>query len=259
MRLLLILTILLTLISLNSIALNLPVSASQNACSGLTLLHQSPSSYRSNPALQINGIETSVTQLFGLSELPFYSFHISKSFSRLGIGIGSSCLDNQLYQELVSALAINYSFDDLQVGIGLNYISEKATGFKKLAAFSFDAGVSWQLKSFRTAVSIKNLSEAELEGTKLPVYFVWESCWEYSGMSRLSFGLEKEKGYDFSFKFGSLYQLNSRLGVIGSYQFEPHRIGAGAIFTVKKYEVVYSFRTHKQLDMTHYVSLSYNY
>jgi len=259
MRFLFISLIILIFVSLSSIALNLPVNAQQNASSGLLLIHQSPSSFRSNPASQFNGVETSATQLFGLSELPYYSLHVSKTFSSLGIGIGTSWLDNELYQEVVSALAINYRFDNLQVGLGFNYISETAKGFKKLDAFSLDGGLIWQLNRFSTAFSLKNLSEAELSGTKLPVYFIWESCWSYDSKSKLSLGLEKEKGHDFSFKFGSIYQLNSIFGIIGSYQLEPHRIGAGAIFSINKYQVVYSFRTHRQLDITHYVSLSFNY
>lgn len=259
MRFILILLILFTLATLNSIALNLPVNAVQNASSGLCLLQQSPSSFRANPASQFCGIETSATQLYGLPELPYYNFHASKTFSNLGIGIGASWLDNELYQELVATLALNYKFDNLQAGVAVDYISETAKGFKKLDAYSFNAGLIWQITSFSTAFSLKNLSEVEISGTKLPTYFIWESCWNYYQKSKLSLGIEKEKGHDFSFKFGSLYQLNSILGIIGSYQFEPNRIGAGAIFKVNKYQVVYSFRTHRQLGITHYVSLSYNY
>lgn len=250
--------ILLALTSLSCIALNLPVNALQNGSSGLVLIHQSSSSFRSNPASQFNGVETSATQLFGSAELPYYSFHASKTFSGLGIGIGASWLNNELYQEMVSAFAINYRLDDLQVGIAFNYISAGAKGFKKIEALSIDAGVIWQLDRFSTAVSLKNLSEAEISNTKLPVYFLWESVWN-QGKSKLSLGLEKEKDHDFSFKFGSLYQLNSLFGILGSYQFEPNRIAAGTIFNIKKYELVYSFRTHRQLDITHYVSLSYNF
>jgi len=69
--------------------------------------------------------------------------------------------------------------------------------------------------------------------------------------------LEKENDFDFSFKFAGRYDILRQLSLISSYQFEPNRIGMGAVFNLYKFNLVYSVRTHQYLDLTHYISLSY--
>ncbi len=259
MRLLLLSLLLVSQFSLSCIALNIPINASQNSSSGLILSQQNAGNFKVNPASQFNGLESSVTHIFGLAELPLYSLYISKKINSWGFGIGTTYLDHDLYNESVSSLALSYSFTSILAGIAINYSSENAEGFPKLSVIHFDVGTIWELSHFTTALSIKNFSQNRLDNSYFPIYYLWETDLKYSEKSHLSIGLEKESNYDFSFKLSSLYQVHPIFSLNCGYQAQPNRLGLGTNFQIEKYQLSYSFRTHRQLDITHYVTLSYNY
>jgi len=246
-----------SLFPLWSIDLNLPVSSMHNATSGLSLIHSTPSSSAVNPAVFYSGLESSATQLFGLSELPYYNLHAGYSFGQLKLHLGQSYLDHELYKEGSTQLSLNYKWRSLSMGIGLRRLYNKVQGYQEASVFLTDAGIMWQFDNISSALAVRNIAQTKFLGLSLPLTILLESCYQFTSKSRIAVGLEKQDDFDFSFKFAAKYQPYALLSILAGYQFEPDRIGLGTLFHLKRFKLGYSVRTHQYLDLTHYVSIGY--
>ncbi len=246
-----------SMLPLWSIDLNLPVSSMHNAASGLSLIHSTPASSAVNPAVFYSGLESSISQLFGLSELPYYNLHAGYSFGKLNLHLGQSYLDHELYIEGSTQLSLNYNWRSISAGIALRRLYNKVRGYHEASAFLTDAGIMWHFDKFSSALAVRNVTQTKFLGLSLPLTILWESCYQFSANSRISVGLEKQDEFDFSFRFAAKYQPFSLFSILAGYQFEPDRIGLGTVFHLQRFYLGYSVRTHQYLDLTHYISIGY--
>ena len=244
---------------LNSLELNLPVSAVQNATSGLNLIFPTPASAATNPAISISGFESSATHLFSLAELPYYNIHLAYQFGNFDLHLGDSYLDHEFFRENHASLSGCFSWQEISIGLALRLLQNEVTGYHEASATLFDAGLLWENGDFSTAIAVHNITQSSFLETDLPVLILWESCYELSEKSRISLGWEKENDFDFAFKFAGRYDLFNIFTILTSYQFEPDRIGVGTVFHLKGINVSYSVRTHQYIDFTHYISVGYEF
>jgi hypothetical protein len=243
--------------SLAAIDLNLPLSATQNATNGLVLTNITTSVTAIQPALIKPGIETSVTYLYSLRELPYYFLHSAYQFGKLGCYFGNSHLAHDLYTENQSYLAVNYRFKDLSFGLQTRYLYNKVANYSTLSKLLYDAGISYSFAKYTLAFAVKNLTQSTNYGMDLPSFFVWEANYSIHDRASLSVGIEKQIHYDFLYRLAAYYQIVPFFSLLTSYQYAPQRIGAGAVINYDKWNVVYSIRTHQHLDLTHFISLGY--
>lgn len=241
----------------SAIDLHLPNSAVQNATSGSILIYPSPSASSSNPACSFNGVETAAAYLFNLEDLPYFNFHFQQDFRNFGIHLGSSYLAHPFYKESVSTLSISYSYLDLSVGSSLRYLYNSVENYSSDQAFTSDVGILWQNENISSGLSILNVTQSKFLEVDLPVVYLLESCYKITDKSKLSIGLEKETDFDFSFKIAGRYDMYKALTILTSYQFQPDRIGVGAVFKLRNFNISYSVRTHQYLPLSHYISLGY--
>lgn len=238
-------------------ALIIQPSGYHHALSGLSLINRHPSNSVLHCSLNSPGLESSITRIFNLEQLPYYNFHVNLNYKHLGFSSGISYLDNDLYQESQSRFAFCYNFENLSFGTGINYIKTKTTNYANHSSLPMQFSFAWQEDIFSTAISLHNPFSAQLASINLPRIILWETCLSVSDKSKLSVGFEKEKDFDFSLKLGSDYSLYKNFILLCSYQYQPNRIGTGVIFHLNKMEICYAVRTHDHLDLTHYISLSY--
>ena len=243
--------------SLTSIDLNLPVSAIHNATNNLNLIYPTPASMSMNPAVCIPGLETSVTYLFSLEELPKYDLHLVFPIGNFCFHLGDSYLNHELYSENKAIFGLNYSLKSVTAGFSVRMLSSQVEGYQDAGTTIIDSGLKWEHGQISSAVALRNVTQSKYEGLTLPIVYLWESCYRLSSSSRISLGLEKEDDFDFSFKFAGCYDILQMLTLISSYQFEPDRIGVGAVFNLHKFKVIYSVRSHQYIGLTHYISLGY--
>ena len=243
--------------NLVAIDLNLPPSAAHNATNGLSLILQNPSSGSLNPAICNPGIETSATYLFGLKELPYYNFHSAFRFKNFGFLLGNSYLDHKLYRENIVNLAVNYNLQKFSFGLNFRHLYNRIENYQKDSSIIFDAGLKWENNKIITGFSVRNFLQSSFLKEQLPIFYLWETCYHISSKSKISIGLEKQDNFDFSFKIAGSYNFFRILTILTSYQYEPDRIGIGAVFNLKKIKVTYSIRTQQYLDLTHYISVGY--
>ncbi len=251
--------ILLSIVSIHllSIDLNLPPSAAHNATNGLSLILLNPSSGSLNPAICNPGIETSATYLFGLKELPYYNFHSAFRLGNLGFLLGNSYLDHKLYVENIANLAVSYNLHKFSFGLKFRHLYNRIENYQKDSSLIFDAGLKWENTKIITGFSVRNFLQSSFLNEQLPVFYLWETCYNISSKSKISIGLEKQTDFDFSLKIAGSYNFFRMLTLLTSYQYEPDRIGIGAVFNLKKIKVTYSIRTQQYLDLTHYISVGY--
>lgn len=244
---------------LAGIDLNLTRSAVHNATSGLSFIFETPTASASNPALCFQGIETSATYLFGLKDLPFYNFHSAKKFKNIGFYLGDSFLDHDLNLENSLNMGFSYHLDHISSGINLRYLTNDVEGYSNNSVVLFDGGFAWQISNFKTGISLRNIAQSAFLDEKLPTVLLFETCFDVTPKSRLSLGVEKEDEFDFSFKLAARYDILKQMILLTSYQYEPDRIGIGAVFNVANINITYSVRTHQYLSLTHYISLGYKF
>lgn len=243
--------------TLSAIDLHLPFSAIQNATSGLVLIQPSPSAANSNPACSFPGIETSATYLFSMEDLPFYNFHVQYKYRNFGFHIGNSFLAHPLYRESCSIFGLSYTYHEFSIGSSIRHLYNIVEEYHENSAILADMGLLWQNGNISTGLSVRNVTHSKFMEEQLPIVYLWESCFSITQKSSLSVGLEKETDFDFAFKIAGRYDIHKVLTILSSYQYEPDRIGVGAIFNLKDFNICYSVRTHQYLSINHYISLNY--
>ncbi|MFO7895708.1 MAG: hypothetical protein R6U84_02095 [Candidatus Cloacimonadales bacterium] len=232
-------------------------SAYHHATSGLSLLYPHASNSRVHPSLQESGVESSLSRLFGLPQLPLYNLHFAYQRAQWGISLGSSFLDNALYQEISSNFGLSYRWDNISLGSSLHYLKTATHNYSDNAAWPLQLSLAWQEPFFSTAFTFYNSFAAQLEQQPIPQILLWETALEITEKSKLGLGLEKENDFDFSLKIGSSYQILENFTILSSYQYQPDRLGVGVVFGIKKMEICYAIRTHPHLDLNHYISVHY--
>jgi len=242
---------------LSALDLHLPSSAIQNATSGLVLIYPSPSASNSNPACSSNGVETSATYLFSLEDLPYYNLHLQYKFRKFGFHIGSSFLSHPLYKESSNSFSLSYTYQKFTLGSSIKHLYNDVEDYNEDSALMANVGFLWKNENNSTGLSIRNITHSSFLEEQLPIVYLWESCFHITQKSRLSIGLEKETDFNFSFKIAGRYDVHRILTILSSYQYEPDRIGVGAIFNLDKFRFCYSVRTHQHLPLNHYISINY--
>ncbi len=256
-RLFLILFFVLYINNSQAIFLNLPASALQNATNGLILNRITPSSSIQNPAMIKSGIESSISYLYNLVDLPYYNISSGFTFNKFSISLNNSLLNHQFYKENLASLGVNYHIKKFKIGISSRFLHNSVTSYHSISKFVFDAGILYEQGDISTAFSMKNITQTDFFNTPLPVFFLWESNYKISQVSNISIGLEKQQNFDFSFKMATIYTFFEMFTLISSYQYNPERLGAGTLFKIKNYEIIYSVCSHKYLSLTHYISFCY--
>lgn len=244
-------------INLSAIGEIIDHSAYNQALAGLALPYQHCSNTRSHPSLQLSAIESSYTKIYSLDQLPFYNFHISTVFHKLGISLGTSYLDNLLYTELDANLGFSLKLNHLSLGTSISYLRTETTNYQNITAHPINISIYWQESNYSTVVTYSNIFATEYDNLRLPQILVWESAFNITTQANICLGFEKENEYDFSYKLGTSYQIFSNFSILSSYQFAPNQIGLGAVFGIKHFEVCYSIKTHKHLNLSQYITLHY--
>ena len=201
--------------------------------------------------------EHTAAYLFSLEDLPFYNFHVQYKYRDFGFHIGSSFLSHPLYKENSNLFTLNYNHNELTIGSSIRHLYNMAENYHEDSALLIDMGLLWQNGNISTGLSVRNIAHIRFLEEQLPIVYLWESCFSITQKSRLSVGFEKEMNFDFAFMIACRYDVHKVLTILSSYQYEPDRIGIGAIFNFMDFNICYSVRTHQYLSLNHYISLNY--
>jgi hypothetical protein len=244
---------------LGALGLNLTTSALQNAGNNLVLLHSEPASFMQNPAFFSSGVQTGATYLFNMSSIPYYNFNLNTKIYKNNVAISMASLGSGIYQENQATLGYSLSYKKLAAGFNLRFLQTNISGHNKFSSHLTDLAFGWNDEEFSSYFCWKNVTGSSYKNSKLPVVLSWEGCWQATEVGKLSFGLEKEAGFDFSYRMGMSYNVVLPLKLICSYQYQPDRLGGGFVIEHKNWDVSYGVRTHQYLSLTHFISLAYGF
>lgn len=257
MRLYLYCALLLSCSTLFCLDATLPGSPLIMACQGVSLAAQEPASLLSIAAPCQPGVQTAYLRHYSLADLPRYSVAGAIHRGHVLVGAGCQLLDHPLYIESAASVLLAYDHGLLRPALVLRWMHSGAKGYQDDTTLQLDAGVQGALKSFTWLVSVSNLTQASHLDEPLPMRINWEAAYQITPLGMLAVALEKEAGFDFSFRLASRYQLHPMLALVAGYQYQPDRLGAGFCCSIRSLDVSYGFRTHQQLDLTHCLGVSY--
>jgi len=259
MRLILIIFIQFNFFRIAALDLNLAAMAGQNGGSGSYLIYPSPGSAWKNPACIYPGAEISGSYLYSISSLPVITSTLSYAYKKIGIAACFFQLGHPLYKETILSLACSYDFNFMKTGLAFRQLSFAPEGYRTESYISLDGGLVWKQGRLTTGLSVKNIVHLKKEEISLPFWVELESCFTLSEQSRIVIGLEKQAEYDFSFRFTSFQKIYRLLGLLAGYQFEPNRLSCGISIELKFLKCLFSTRFHPYLDMTHFISIIYEF
>jgi hypothetical protein len=166
-------------------------------------------------------------------------------------------LNHPLYREISISGGVQLDLSNLEFGISCLYINTNTKGYQSRSIFELNGGINWTLGKFTQGFSWLNAAGSRIEHVVLPVYLISEWIYEMNDDLCFGIGIEKENNFDFSYRIGADWNPLKFLGVTTGYQLQPEMLSTGVRFIIKKIAIDYSVRTHQELELTHYISLSY--
>ncbi len=249
--------ILFTGMVLSGAGLLLPWSARSAAGNNSGYLSEDSGILFSYPGLSIQGVGFTSTYLYNMEDLPRYIFSAAGIKDRLSFGYAIEHLHHPNYQETNQLLNIGYGIDKLRAGVNLRNVLLDIRDEPISSAIAWDAGLSWQLSSFSSALSWLNVSRAKINNDALPVYLIWEMNYQIVESGEISIRLEKEDGYEFQPSIGGDYKISNTFTILSSYSIQPKILGCGFEIQIGRMGISYGLQYHEELLETHYLTIYY--
>ena len=222
-------------------------SATGNALNGITLLSDSVADMNISPLMKINGLATTYQRPFNSSEIAILGLHNSAQKDKFTFGGGIVYKHHSDYEWLNPYLNVCYEFHGLTAGATGHAMFSSIDGDSE-STWTYDLGLGytrkdygWEAKVLRVNTSDEQYSLTMKADISKDVYTALSYVYEPDGKDFVRTGVTTE--------------LNKYLALFGSWQNEPNRFGAGARFSVDRWSLLYSLRTHPQLDLTHAISV----
>jgi len=250
-RLILLLVPMLSLLSA-SVVNYLEHSPAANALSGITLLSDSVADYSLSPTIGHTGISTFYHRPFNMSEIAVVGFATAAARNRFILAGGSTYLHHSDYSWHNPFLSAAYHYYGIALGISGHMVYDSVKDVDSEYDFSYDLAARYshkdygaELKFLRVGSSDEQLTISMKAALSEGVYTATSYVYESGG-----------KDY---FRAGIQTDINQYLSVYGSWQNEPNRFGLGAKLGIEPWSLIYSLRTHPQLDLSHAIALQRNW
>ncbi|HPG31643.1 MAG TPA: type IX secretion system membrane protein PorP/SprF [bacterium] len=212
---------------------------------------------------EIDGIKQS-----GLDFLmPVSKYNFGLSYSILSVddireannsGLTGYTFDSKM--ETIRISAAKKITENLSVGIQPKFFKHKIKSYTN-STFSLNAGVLYVYKFMTFANSIENLFSTKdsfiREKEKLPLNFESGITFDLLDFITAGFVLNYEEKKDLDFRIGLKAQLFKYLAVNAGYVNETKQPSAGFTLDIKNIGVYYGLTKHKDLDLTHKISIDY--
>ncbi|MBN1948241.1 MAG: hypothetical protein JW784_00725, partial [Candidatus Cloacimonetes bacterium] len=225
----------------------------------LLFLYDSPSGFSGNPALGSSGLEISGGYLYSIRELPVSSVYINLPVWLIQLGLGYNNLLHPAYQEHLATLNFSGGYAGFRAGMNFHRLFTQVKPYYQSASYLIDLGFVWQHDHWRSGVCLRNILQGKIIDITLPSQYLMETEISIAENCRLALALEKDSGWDFTFRTGASYEIFKQLNFLASYQAWPDRMGAGLVFRLDRISAIFSLRTHNYLKITYFISLSYSF
>ncbi len=242
------LPILLFLCSAASLVHAREYSASANALSGLNILSDSVADHAISPVQGQAGFSTFYHRPFNMSAISIFGLHNAVRKGPLCLAVGNSYLWHQDYTWHNPYLSLGYHSQHLQIGAGGQLIYDAVGNEDGHYKWSFDLAVAGSYEDY--GVELKLLNKDQVD----ECYSLSLSA-DLTPKISLAGGCFVMPGQENSLRIGVKAPVNQYLSLMGSWQSELSRFGAGISLNVDPWSLTYSVRSHPELCSSHSVSL----
>jgi len=223
-------------------------SPTANALNGITLLSDSVTDYSLSPVLALTGISSFYQRPFNTSEIAVLGFGVAAARNRFIFAGGTTYLHHSDYSWHNPFLNLSYNYYGISVGTSGHMVYDSVQDEDSRYDFSWDLGARYGYKDYGAEVKIIRIGS---EDEQLAISMKAELS---EGIGTSTSYVYETGGNDF-FRAGLHTEINKYLAVFGSWQNEPNRFGFGLRFGIEPWSLMYSIRTHPQLDVSHGISL----
>ncbi|MCB5251557.1 MAG: hypothetical protein LHW51_01110 [Candidatus Cloacimonetes bacterium] len=223
-------------------------SAMANALSGLSILSESVADYSISPVMKLKGLSSFYTRPFNLSQISIFGLHNAVNINNLYVGLGNTYLYHQDYIYHNPYLNAHYCWHGFALGASSHMIYDAVDEEDGNYDWAYDLGVAYNWKDYGAELKLlrQNLSSSQL---------CLSLKTALSSEVNIALGYVNPNTYEDFFRIGMVAYLHEYISVIGSWQNEPNRFGTGVQLRRGKLALMYSIRTHTDLNPTHSLSL----
>ncbi len=179
----------------------------------------------------------------------------------LPLGIGVSRYGDAAYQEadlrVGTALRL---VDVIDLGISLNLYSVYLKNYGHSATAGVSIAANWAIfKTFSAAMVINNLNEPKLGAAKdrIPLQMAVGLSWKIIPDLEILFDLVKEEDFDFDFRTGVNYKLDSWFILHAGFRTLTPIYSTGFTAVVGAFQLGYAFEYHVELSGSHSIGAGY--
>lgn len=208
-----------------------------------------------------SGINVFYRNFYGIKEINQISLAGHFHLFRLPVGAGISTFGNQLYREteLRAGTAIEL-LQQIHMGISCNLYYLDIQNYGSAMSLGFDFAFIKKINDFISAgFVLSNLNEPDIgnTGESIPARYSFGFAYQPLKNSVLSFDIVKEDNYNFDYRFGVRYNLNSWLTFMTGFCDLTNAFSAGIKVSNKDYNVNYGFQYHPDLGGSNSMSIGY--
>ena len=227
-------------------------SATANALNGITLLSDSVADYALSPVIGETGIATYYHRPYGTTEIAVLGFGVAAARNRFIFSGGTSYLHHSDYSQHNPYLNLSFNYYGISIGSSGHMLYDSVQEKDSRYDFSWDAGAKYCYRDYGAEVKIIRIGSIDEQ-----LDISMKAALSEGILTSTSYVCETG-GYDF-FRAGMTTEINKYLSVYGSWQNEPNRFGFGFRFGIEPWSLMYSIRTHPELDVSHSVALDINW
>lgn len=237
------LTLLLLLCQMSLGALLSEYSASANALSGITMLSESVADLAISPLVASSGFAASYHRPFGLKDTTFYGLHTAQPLGIVNIGTGINYLAHPDYRWQDQYLVLGIHRAGFALGATQHLLYERIAS---TSSYTWDNDLALGYLRGNYGAEIRWLRCREPDAA-----VVLSVQTRLSTAASVCIAYTYRKHASDSYGLASSYQIASPLLLQTSWQSDPARFGLGCKFSIDSWYLMYSLRTHPELNLTH--------
>jgi hypothetical protein len=225
--------------------------------SELSLLCDTPANILYQPASFNEGISASYSNPYGFSEINLIQLSLQKIFKDYALGFGSYFYNNPNISDIQIYSSFAYKYQNLQAGFSLNYYQMKVKNYSSDRLLMLDLGLIWKHQNFKYAISYSNVTQSSMKGIEANSLIKFETTFEVNTYSDIGISFEKEKYFDYRYAIASSFKFYKNNKINMGFMPNPSQFTTGIEINLDNKSLIYSIRTHQELDLTHSITLKY--
>lgn len=198
---------------------------------------------------------------YGLPQLNEIAMAFKWNVFHLPFGFFVSQFGDKNYHEQELYFATSWSpFENFSLGISVSLYFLRIKNYGQSVAFGNKLAFRYKLlPHLNFATTIGNLNEPKLNHKRgeIPVYFI--SGFEFLPIKSISisFDIFKDNRFDFDFRYGLGYQLNSYFEFLVGFRQQVHTFTSGIQIKKAMFHVNYAFEIHPDLGFSNAFEVAY--